>query len=191
MRWLMTLWLVLVLCGTTSCGGSAAATTPTLISTTTPTPTPTPTPPTATTSCLANHGSMSATINGVPWVAVCVVANPPSDAAGGPSLSFNGNDSTFSMEIDLEPATAPGIFPVGTVLPTGPVNGAALFGFDSGGVVTSSWHADSLGGSGLISLITISATGASGTFNFNMVPEPTPPTTGTRVVTNGVFNITF
>jgi hypothetical protein len=42
-----------------------------------------------------------------------------------------------------------------------------------------------------VTLAAISATGASGTFSFTAVPLPGSATTGNKVVTNGVFNVTF
>ena len=52
------------------------------------------------------------------------------------------------------------------------------------------WTSIGAGSSGTITLTTLTTTGASGTFSFNLLPLGAPAT-GTKVVTNGVFNVTF
>ena len=53
----------------------------------------------------------------------------------------------------------------------------------------SSWGTDGTGGSGTLTLSTLTSTSASGTFSGTL--GPAAGTTGTRVVTNGVFNVGF
>ena len=78
-------------------------------------------------------------------------------------------------------ASGPGTFPIS--LANG-ANGQLTIGG------TQLWEANAvLGGSGTITLTILTATGTSGTFSFNLIAVP--PATGTKTITNGVFNIAF
>jgi hypothetical protein len=50
-----------------------------------------------------------------------------------------------------------------------------------------------IGGSGTLTIATLTAAGATGTFAFTAVPPQAggAGATGTKVVTNGTFNVTF
>jgi hypothetical protein len=52
------------------------------------------------------------------------------------------------------------------------------------------WLTSVAGGTGTITVNTVSRTGASGSFSFTMVPTPNTPATGTRQMT-GTFDVTF
>jgi hypothetical protein len=74
--------------------------------------------------------------------------------------------------------------------------GATSVGLGSGtnGSVQQSgrgWHATLTNGSGSVTITTLTSSSASGTFSFTMVPLPNTGATGNRVITNGVFNVTF
>jgi hypothetical protein len=60
----------------------------------------------------------------------------------------------------------------------------------NGSTVTGSWGAGGVLGSGTLTIATLTAAGASGTFRFDAVPM-VAGSTGTRVVTNGAFSVTF
>lgn len=59
------------------------------------------------------------------------------------------------------------------------------------GSTAQSWAASTSGGSGTLTITSINATGATGTFAFTMVPVPGTGATGTKSVTNGTFSVTF
>jgi hypothetical protein len=161
-----------VLLVTAACGSSGSTTTG-------------PSPVIRVSSCPGGNGatgSISAQINGVSWVAVCVKAATFFNGI----VSFVGSDSVtnFASAQVIAVATqasGPGTFPIS--LSDG-ANGLLTIGG------TQIWKADAvLGGSGTITLTTLTATGTSGAFSFNLLAVP--PATGTKTITHGAFNITF
>ena len=63
-----------------------------------------------------------------------------------------------------------------------------------GTTVTGAWIGTTLGGSGSVSIATLTSSGASGTFELHGSGGTAAKwlgATGTRNVTNGVFNVTF
>ena len=134
------------------------------------------------------RGSMSAKIDGVPWTAIPQAIQVVRVALPGlPSglLAVNGTDR-FSCPILLLTFAIPRV--VGTyALGPGATSGANA-SLGTSNCAAGQWS-DGFGGSGSITLTTLTSTGAAGTFSFNLTPSP--GTTGTRVVTDGVFNVTF
>lgn len=53
------------------------------------------------------------------------------------------------------------------------------------------WNGGVGKGSGSVTVTTFTATGATGTFAFTLVAVPGSGATGTKAVTEGVFNVTF
>jgi hypothetical protein len=53
------------------------------------------------------------------------------------------------------------------------------------------WGTELAGGSGTVTVATVTATSAAGTFSFRAAGRPETGATGMRVVTSGVFNVTF
>jgi hypothetical protein len=126
---------------------------------------------------------MSAQINGMPWVAVCLTGSQ----FNGAVVSLGGSDSAVSVtdaqEISIATqATGPGTFPIGPGITNG-ANGTLTIGG------TQVWEANAGQGSGTITFTTLTVAGASGTFSFSLVPVP--PATGTRTIANGEFSIAF
>jgi uncharacterized protein DUF6252 len=129
----------------------------------------------------AATGSMSATINGTTWRALCVgvttsVAGIISIAGGeavtattGTTIGFATNRSVGTTNIGVLSAT--------NALLT--VGGGAL------------WQAALSNGSGTVTISTLTANSASGTFSFTMTAQANTTATGTKTVTNGVFNVNF
>ncbi len=71
------------------------------------------------------------------------------------------------------------------------VNTATLVQPASGGAaVGAAWITSVAGGTGTITVDSVSTTGASGSFVFTMVPGAGTPATGTRLMT-GTFSVTF
>jgi hypothetical protein len=127
-------------------------------------------------------GSISAQINAVSWVAVCIKAatffNGIVSFVGSDNVTNFANAQVIGIATQ---ASGPGTFPIS--LSNG-ANGRLTIGG------TQVWEANAvLGGSGMITLTILTATGTSGTFSFNLIAVP--PATGTKTITNGVFNITF
>jgi hypothetical protein len=163
----LTMLLVTAACG--SSGGTATG----------------PTPATPVASCPGGNGatgSISAQINGVSWVAVCVKSatffNGIVSFAGSDNVADVANAQVIGIATQ---ASGPGTFPIS--LANG-ANGQLTIGG------TQVWEANAvLGGSGTITITILTATGTSGTFSFNLIAVP--PATGTKTITNGVFNLTF
>ncbi len=125
-----------------------------------------------------SHGSMSARIDGDAWIANAAL----SVTFTGGVLAFAGSDvATATVGVGLIP-TGPGTYPIG---PTQPTNANVSLG------TPNSWSASSAVGSGSITLTTFTANSASGTFFFTAEPVATTGATGTKVVTEGVFDVTF
>ena len=58
------------------------------------------------------------------------------------------------------------------------------------GVAAGTWNTDLLGGTGTITIASVSNTAASGSFSVTMVPQAGTPASGNKTVT-GSFNVTF
>jgi hypothetical protein len=133
------------------------------------------------------RSSMSARIDGVQWTAIpqaiqVLRVNLPS---GTSLLSMGGNDR-FACPILLLTIAMPRA--VGTYsLGAGSVANASL---GSSNCSTAGWSTI-FGGSGSITLTTLTSNGAAGTFSANLVPTSGSTATGTRAITEGVFNVTF
>ena len=129
---------------------------------------------------------MSAFIDVAPWNAVIISAAAIQNGV----LRIAGQDGTATPFIALGVATPPA---VGTYVVSA-ANGANVAGSmdqtSTSAPTLLQWNANFTFGSGTITLSTLTATAASGTFSFNLVHISTP-STGTRVITNGVFNVTF
>jgi hypothetical protein len=183
MRFLCSVGLVALLF-TMACGGGDTSSASTTSPSPTPTPTPSPTPsPGVAPSCAGSTstGSMSAQINGVSWVAVCIATSRNANASVALGASDNASNATIAQTIGLAAPAAPGTYPINSAAISG-TNGLLLIG-------AQLWTANVVSGTGTVTINTLTATAVSGTFSFGLVPQA--PATGTKTVTNGVFNITF
>jgi hypothetical protein len=165
-------WLLVGVLAMAACGGATSS--PTNPST------PAPAAPAGT-----HRGTMSATVDGSRWDAVVISAA----AIQGGVLRIAGQNSMTAPFVALGLAVPPavGTYSVG---PTTTASVAGSLDQAGTGVPTLQWNADGGAGSGTITLSTLTSTGASGTFSFNLVHIVTA-STGTRAITNGAFNITF
>lgn len=128
-------------------------------------------------SQLAN-GSMSARIDGEAWSATAALAV----GYTGGILAFAGSDaSQVTIGVGFIPDGLK-TYPIG---PSEPTNGNLTLGS------TESWAASSSMGSGTVTLTSFTANSASGTFTFIAEPVSTTGATGTRSLTEGVFDVTF
>lgn len=126
------------------------------------------------------HGTMTASIDGSAWTAVAITTATYTNNL----LSIGGADSSNpirSIGLALS-VTAPGTFTIGT-LPSA-ANGLLSIG------VGPTWTANVLGGSGTITVTSLSSTAASGAFSFTAIAAA-GGATGTHTVASGAFNITF
>ncbi len=142
---------------------------------------PTAATSTNTTPIVTAHGSMSATIGGTRWDAsATLLATQQIGIVAVAGADAFSNYTTVSFAV---PATV-GTYQVGLLTVA---NASVDFNTTTG---DSKWTSILAGSSGTVTLATLTATGATGTFSFSLVPLGAPAT-GTKVVTNGVFNVTF
>jgi len=129
---------------------------------------------------------MSATIDGTRWDAVVIIQA----AIQGGVLRIGGQNSTTTPFVALGVAVPPTVGTYTVSAATGATVAGSLDQTSTTAPTLLQWNANFTFGSGTVTLSTLTANAASGTFSFNLVHIATP-STGTRVITNGVFNVTF
>ncbi len=130
---------------------------------------------------LVTNGSFSATINGTAWSALGRVVV---SRGAGNYLAFSAVSTTYGMTIALQTVTGPG-----TVSLTSSIsNGSQV---TVANVTGMGWSTSPQGGTGSITITTLTASRVVGTFAFNAVPVPGGGATSTLQVTNGVFDVTY
>jgi hypothetical protein len=122
-------------------------------------------------------GAMSATIDGAHWTSSLGAAASHASGAYG----VGGSNSSFTLGIGFAD-TGVGTYEVSATSPTN------LIVTQQGG---AAWVANVTGGSGSVTVTSVSATRITGTFNFTAIPLPNSGATGNRTITNGTFDITF
>jgi hypothetical protein len=150
-----------------------------------------PSPTTTPTACSGgNRGSMIARINGAAWTATCITT---ASFSGG-IISLGATDGAQSIGLSV---TFLGLGDY-TMTPLDPTNPPKQLMLASGLVnlvptSAASWTANSgtPGSSGTLTLTSSTTTAVTGTFSFTAVATPGTGAAGTKVVTNGGFNITF
>jgi hypothetical protein len=123
------------------------------------------------------NGTMTANIDGTAWNAGLTVAATYQSSTFG----IGGTDGTRQITIAVTNVTGTGTFDFGLG-----EDGAAIIAQG-----TQSWTTTLTGGTGTLTISSINASGASGSFSFTAFPTPGSGATGTSVVTNGTFNVTF
>jgi hypothetical protein len=128
------------------------------------------------------HGSMSATINGVAWVAGCVSAAELVAGTGALHISGTDNFSLVGQALDIV-LSKPGVgtFSVGGA---SPLVAQLLVGSGSG----ATWSSAS--GGGTVTVNALTSTGASGSFSFTLQAAGSVAI-GTKAIANGTFDVTF
>jgi hypothetical protein len=160
----------------TACGGSST--------------TPTQTTTIHSTCSGGNRGSVIARINGAAWTATCVTT---ASYTGG-IFSLGATDGVQTIGLGLS-FVGFGDYTMTPIDPKNPPQSLML----ANGLVNllptsaASWSAGSgtADSSGTLTLTGLTATGATGTFSFTAVATSGTGASGTKVVTNGGFNITF
>jgi hypothetical protein len=168
--------LIAAVFATTACGGSTS-------NPSAPSGSGTPNPPAP---AGTHRGTMSATVDGTRWDAVVISAA----AIQGGVLRIAGQDGLTTPFVALGVAVPPAVGTYTVSAATGATVAGSLDQTSNSDPKLLQWNANFTFGSGTITLSTLTATGASGTFSFTLVHISTP-STGTRVITNGVFNVTF
>jgi hypothetical protein len=134
---------------------------------------------------------MTATIDGQSWssnsaaiLALQVSAVSGDYILGGTELAANGLPGT-SLSIAINDVAGPGTYPLG-------VDGVSV----AGGFITvtaangASWLTAFSGAAGTITITALNSTHIAGTFTFT-ASQTSNGATGSRVVTNGVFDVPF
>jgi hypothetical protein len=161
----------------TACGGSNTS--------------PTQTTTTKVATCSGgNKGSVVARINGAAWTATCVTTASYTSNI----FSLGATDGVQTIGLGLS-FVGFGDYTMTPIDPKNPPQSLML----ANGLVNllptsaQSWTANSgtPDSSGTLTLTGISATGATGTFSFTAVATSGTGAAGTKVVTNGGFNVTF
>jgi hypothetical protein len=127
----------------------------------------------------SSNGSMSATINGTAWSATTVTQA----SRAGNVLAIGGNNPSWQVLLTIPNVTAPGTY---TVAASGGT--MQLVQANAGG---AAWTASILGGQGTVTVTTLSAERAVGTFSFTGNATAGTPAGGTRNVTAGQFDVRF
>lgn len=165
-----------------ACGGGGSGTVSTPVSPT-PTATPGPATPTPTTPAPPTSQASPVTfrVDGTSTAATSATAS----LANG-ILSIGATDTSRSTTIGF--ALTPTAAGVGTYTlgPLSSANAQLLVGNPAAG-----WQAGVGTGSGTITVTSLTSTSAAGTFAFSLAAIPGTGATGTKSVTEGVFNVTL
>jgi hypothetical protein len=131
----------------------------------------------------ADGGPMSAIIDGARWSAsssagaIQVVRTDQFIVVAGSSIDL------VAISFSIPNVTGPGTHPV---VPPSPYSAFVNEQFGE-----RSWISSLPGGTGSVTVTSVSATRIAGTFQFEAVPVPNTAATGKRVVTDGRFDVEF
>jgi hypothetical protein len=120
---------------------------------------------------------MSAEIDGTTWIANCIQA--ASWIAN--TLSIVGTNGTDTVTLGA----------VTTELGTIDLTTGAAYGSVTRLSTGATWTTGAGRGGGILTLTRVDFQGAAGTFSFSAPPAPGSTATGTKVVSNGMFNVRF
>ena len=127
----------------------------------------------------SGDGSMSATINGAAWRSL---KSGDKGSRNGNIYAVVGLNASYTISLGIAGLTGPGT--VNLSLATG--NGSnAIIANSTGG-----WGTAFNGGSGTLTVTTLTANRIAGTFSFD-APAGSGQATGTLQVRNGKFDVTF
>ena len=164
--------LPLLLCSIAACGGSSSTTGPTGGTT---------------------NGTFTATIDGQAWVSTTNQTASSSSANAVPgSVTLTGtkvvsatNYTTITLALGY--LTGPGTYPLG--VNQGTTAGGTGIVFSTAGTALSTWSTNLLGNAGTVTITSLTSSRIVGTVQFTAPPQSFSSTTGTRVVTNGAFDL--
>lgn len=127
----------------------------------------------------AADGSMTATINGAAWRST---KSADKGSHNGNIYAVVGLNGTYTISLGIAGLTAPGT-----------VNLSLASGNGSNAIIvntTGGWGTAFSGGTGTITVTTLTANRIAGTFSFD-APAGSGKATGTLQVRNGKFDVTF
>ena len=122
-------------------------------------------------------GAISATIDGAHWTSS--LGATTSHSSGSYGIGGSNSDATIGLAF---PDAGVGTYDIGQLSPTN------VLLTQQGG---ATWVASAIGGSGSVTVTSVTASRIVGTFNFTLVPLSGSSATGNRTITNGTFDITF
>jgi hypothetical protein len=126
---------------------------------------------------------LSATINGTTWLGTVEAQATRTIAAGDTIIAIGGGNTGASIVIGMAfNDLGPGVYGIGAA------GEAANADVIEGG---ASWEAAITGGTGSITIDTITATRVVGSFQYTAVPVSGSTATGTVTVANGQFALSF
>lgn len=129
------------------------------------------------------NGTFRATINGAAWVAEAQFIQAPTPQKQGHYPLYGARTAGTTLNgitLNLIGISGPGTYPLGT-------SGGVAGGTATVNEASSVWMTPLSGAAGTVTLTTVTATRAAGTFSFTA--EGVVGTAGTRTVTNGQFDI--
>ena len=127
-----------------------------------------------------NESTMTATVAGSAWSGTLAVQG----THNGNVLAISGTNGTYQLSLTIPGVAATGTFNFGP----GTLGIAQLVQVTTG---TPAWTTSLVGGTGSITVTTLTATRAAGSFSFTGAASPGTSATGTRAVTSGSFDVTF
>jgi hypothetical protein len=149
------------------------------------------------------NGTLTATVDGRSWTPALGVKGQYTKAAenGSPIVSVGGRDSRYLISVGFAAQSGPGEYIAGLMDADTLAqmtreqfseitrrNSVVASVFDS--ATQSAWQADPSHGRGTVSVASLSATGASGTFSLTLEPTPGTPASATITVA-GSFTVKF
>ncbi len=129
---------------------------------------------------VTGRGTITAQIDGVAFSGVATVATNQSGI-----FAAAASNGVGAITFGFGAVAAVGTTPVNA---TSPTNANLVV---ASGTSAQSWAASTAGGSGTLTITSITSVGASGTFAFTLVPVPGSGASGTKSVTSGTFSVTF
>lgn len=140
--------------------------------------------PTGTVGPLADNagGKVSATIGGAAWNAAAVASAYVTSSGGIFTVASNNN--TRSVGFSLSGVTGAGTYALSNTPPS-----RSLTVGNVANTLSSTWSSIGPGGSGSVTITSITVARIKGTFSGVLGPAPGFSTTGTLAVANGVFDV--
>jgi hypothetical protein len=125
------------------------------------------------------QGTMSGSINGVTWIADCIVVNTATPGI----ISIAAGDLASGLSYQVVGFAGQKTVGTQTISALSGVNASLLQG-------SNGWSASLAQGSGTLVFTAATNNSAAGTFSFTMLPTTGGSATGTKTV-SGTFNLTF
>jgi hypothetical protein len=144
--------------------------------------------PTGPQACGATNGTMTAQINGASWCAAgtITVSRQQNNYIGVAGTGFSGN-TAYAFVISIGNATGPGTHSF--TIAAGSDGSSLIIGSSTTGGSAAGWGTSFGGGSGSVTITTLTATRIAGTFTATAVPSS--GSASNLVITSGQFDVTY